>query len=556
MKTIILLFVLVMLSNITTEAQNLPKAPKGKAAKGPTDKLQQRLSEFAPVKIKADLSSLSNKQIILIQKLCDAGRLADEIFWRQTSPDAISVREELKTSKIPRAKELYKYVLLNYGPYDRIFDEERFYGKGPLRKPVVSNFYPQDMTKDEFEKYVAANPGEKEQLESPYTVVARDGDKFKAIPFNTYYPEVHALANKLEECAGYTDDPDFKHYLTLRAKAIKTDNYFESDMDWMTMKNNPIEIVIGPIENYEDGLFNYKTAYEAIVCVRDNEATKELEYFTELIDNFEFKLPYDRKYIRESAGGLSNIIAIMNVVYFGGDCQKSVKTIATSLPNDPEVIKAKGAKKLIFKNMMEAKFDLIVKPIAERLLDPSLLPFVDKSAFTSFVVLHEVSHTLGRNYVYGNDNLSVRKAMKELYSAIEETKADIVGMYNHKHLLDMNSKPREAVKKSMVTYIAGLYRSIRFGADAHGTANLIQLNFLKENGIIIKSSTGKIIINEEKFFEKVKELARIVLTIEATGDYAAAENLIKKYGHLNKDLNDDINSLNGIPRDLDTSYDF
>jgi len=411
------------------------------------------------------------------------------------------------------------------------------------------------MTKAEFEGYVKTHPGQKEELESQYTVVVRDGSNLKGIPFHQAYPEVEQLALKLEEASKVCDNQSLKNYLVLRAKALRTDNYFESDMAWMDLKDNNFDVVIGPIENYEDALFNYKTAYECVVMIKDFEATKELELFEKNIDNFEHRLPYDKKYIRESAGK-GNVLQIVNVAYFGGDCQKAVKTIAASLPNDPKVHELKGGKKSMYKNMMEAKFDKIVVPIAQKILDPSLLMDVDKKAFTSFVTLHEVSHTLGRSFVYGNDKLDTRKALKEKYSALEETKADILGMYNHKHLLDMKLITPKYVKKAMVTYLAGLYRSIRFGAEAHGQSNLIQLNFLQEKGAIVKTKDGKFTINENIFFEKVAELAKIVLTIEAEGDYNGGIKLLEKYGKLTDEIRGIIESLKDIPRDLDTSYEF
>ncbi|MCX6154495.1 MAG: Zn-dependent hydrolase [Candidatus Kapabacteria bacterium] len=517
--------------------------------------LEERIAAYSPCKINADLSHLSARQKKMVSILAEAGHLADKIFWKQTSPDALKLKDSLSLLTDEKGKNQYKYLLINYGPYDRIFEGERFAGIGQEKKPENANYYPQDLSKEEFEKYIKSHPEQKADLESQYTIVVRDGVKLKAIPFHEAYPEVSKLADKLEEAANYCDDKAFKNYLILRAKAIRTDDYYESDMAWMDLKDNDIDIVIGPIENYEDGLYNYKTAYECSLLIKDIEASKELQFFNAHIDDFEQKLPYEKKYIRKSAGGSNNILAIMNVAYFGGDCNKAVKTIASSLPNDPRVTDVKGGKKQMFKNMMEAKFDKIVVPIAKKLLDTSLLPFVDKTAFTSFVTLHEVSHTLGRGFVFGNDTLSVRKSMKELYSAIEETKADILGMYNHKHLLEMKVKDEDYIKRACVTYLAGLYRSIRFGAEAHGMANLIQLNFLRVQGAI-KKKDGKLSIDEKIFFDKVGDLARMVLTVEADGDYNAAKKIIEQYGRVTDELSAEIESLKDIPRDLDTKYNY
>jgi hypothetical protein len=303
-------------------------------------------------------------------------------------------------------------------------------------------------------------------------------------------------------------------------------------------------------------MFNYKTAYEAVVMVKDFEASKELDMYNENIPLFQEKLPCKKEYIGEVAG-TGTFLQVVNVAYFGGDCQRGIKTIAAALPNDPKVYETKGSKKSMYKNMMEAKFDNIVKPIASVLIDEEDFKYVDKKAFTSFVTLHEVSHTLGRGYVYGNKELPVRKALKERYSAIEECKADILGMYNHKHLFEKKLIDKDYLKKAMVTYLAGLYRSVRFGIEsAHGQANMIQMNFLREKGAIYKTKSGKMKINEDIFFDKVGELAAIILNIQAEGDYNAAGKLMDKYRVMTDEIKQEISLLKKIPTDLNTTYDF
>jgi hypothetical protein len=552
MKSIYLKLLLVMiaisiLTNCGGQMQNPAKT---------SNVIEERLKEFTPVLIKADLSKLDEKKIKMIKLLAEAGHLANEIFWKQSSIDGIKLRDELKNKTDDNSKSILKYLTVHFGPYDRIYHSERFYGEGPKTRPEMGTYYPQDITKEEFEAYIKAHPDKKEALESQYTVVKRDGKDLIAVPFHKEYPEVQKIAKLLDEASELADHPALKKYLKLRAKAILTDDYYESDMAWMDITDSDIDVVIGPIENYEDGLFNYKTAYECAVLVKDFEATKELEVFKSNINKFEQLLPYDKKYIRTSAGGSDNILSIMNIVYFGGDCQKAVKTIASSLPNDPKVTDAKGGKKQMFKNMMEAKFDNIVVPIAKKILDPALVPYVDKKAFTSFVTLHEVSHTLGRGFVFGNDTLTVRKSLQEKYSAIEETKADILGMYNHKHLLEMGLIDANYMKKAISTYIAGLYRSIRFGAEAHGQSNLVQLNFLMEQGAIKKMADGKLTLDEKLFFDKVAELAKIILTLQAEGDYKKAVEVLNKYGKMTPEIQKVIDSMKDIPRDLDTTYEF
>ncbi|MFP4369979.1 MAG: dipeptidyl-peptidase 3 family protein [Candidatus Kapaibacterium sp.] len=519
--------------------------------------IEERVNAYAPVKITADISHLTERQRMLIQKLAEAGRICHDIFWKQSAHDAISTRDSLLQAKGEDTDPYLEYCMINFGPYDVIYGNKRFVGSGPDVRPKGGGFYPVDMTKEEFNAYVEANKDMEEQLTSQYTIIIREGDKLKAIPYHEYYEESIALADKLDEAAQYADNESLKNYLQLRAKAIRTDEYLESDMAWMEIKDNDIDVVIGPIENYEDGLFNYKSAHEAVVMVKDPEATKELDMFYGYLNDFQNKLPYSDAKYKTELNGKGTILQVVNVVYFGGDCQKGTKTIAAALPNDPRVKEAKGAKKTMYKNMMEAKFDKIVVPIGEKLLVPELQQYVDKKAFTSFVTLHEVSHTLGRGYVYGNEDLTVRKALEDRYSPIEETKADILGLYNHKHMLEGGAIDEEYLKNIIATYIAGLYRSIRFGSEsAHGLANMIQLNFLREKGAIIKNEEGQFTYDEEKFFDVVAELADIIITIQAEGDYERAGEMLDKYSVVGDEVKKEIESLGDIPRDINTSYEY
>ena len=517
--------------------------------------VEERIKAYAKIKVEADLSGLTEREITLLKKLSEAGRIADEIFWMQSAADALQVRDSLAKLNKPQDELIREYVRINFGPYDVIHGNERFLPGEPKVRFPGAGFYPQDLTKEEFEEFVTKFPEEKEKLENSYTVVIRQGGVLHAVPYGKYYKLTQDLAQKLEEAAEFADEPTLKRYLLLRAKAIRTDDYYESDMAWMDVKGK-IDIIIGPIETYQDALFGYKAAYEAIVMVKDEEATKEFEMFKSLVGHFEKNLPQDPKCTRKKFSAETQL-NIVNVVYFGGDCQKGTKTIAASLPNDPRVRDAKGGKNSMFKNMMEAKFKAILVPISKIILQPEQQKYIDQKAFTSFVTLHEFSHTLGRGYVYGNDKLEVRTALKERYSPIEECKADIVSMWNHKLLNELGKYDNEYIKKAQVTYLAGLFRSIRFGTEsAHARANLIQLNFLREQGAIATTSDGKYKIVEEKFWDGVKALANQVLTIQATGDYNQAGEFLNKYAVVTEEIKKAIDLLKDIPRDIDSSYIF
>ncbi|MFN3196068.1 MAG: dipeptidyl-peptidase 3 family protein [Chlorobiota bacterium] len=519
--------------------------------------VKERIKAYSPTKITADISDLTVNQKKVVEYLVRAGKVSDEIFWMQNTPDAISIRDSLANSDSESSDVYLEYVKINYGPYDEIYGGERFVGDGPSVRPAGGNFYPTDLSKVDFENYISENPDVKDAFTSLYTVIKDQDSVLKAIPYHEAYADkVEELASYLEKAAEYADNPSLKSYLELRAKAVRTDEYYESDMAWMDLTGNDIDVVIGPIESYADKLLGYKTSYESIVMIRDKKASEQLEMFESNIDVFESKLPYDKKYIRMTAGK-GTVLQVVNVAYFGGHGQQGTKTIAASLPNDPRVHKQKGAKKSMFKNMMEAKFDQIVKPIGDVILEPSLRKYVDQEAFTSFVTLHEVSHTLGRGYVYGKKDVTVSSVLKERYSALEECKADIVGMWNISVMHELGLIDDEYVKKSKATFVAGLYRSIRFGSEkAHGKGNLIQLNFLMDKGAITTNEDGTLGINDEIFFDVVGELAGKVLTIQAEGNYEEAGNLFKDYGVVKPRIEENIEKLKDIPRDLNTTYDF
>ncbi len=518
--------------------------------------IQQKIDAYAPVLIEADVTHLTDKQQQIVKLLSEAGHISDQIFWLQSAHDAKSVYDSLLASKDEDAKLYAEYTKINYGPYDVIYGNKRFVGEGIERRPYGAGFYPTDMTKEEFEKYVEENPEQKEALESAYTVVKRDGDKLIAVPYSKEYPQIEKMAALLDSAAALSENESLKNYLVKLAIALRTDEYYEADLAWMDIKNNDLDLVLGPIENYQDEIFNYKTAFEAVVMVKDPEASKELAMFESNINEFQKRLPIDAKYITELSK-TTNVLQVVNVAYFGGDCQKGTKTIAASLPNNPKVYTEKGSKKSMYKNMMTAKFENIVKPIAEKILDPTLVPDVDANAFTSFVTLHEVSHTLGRGTVYGDDKMDVRKALKELYSPIEENKADILGMYNFKHLYDMKVVDDDYMKKVVATYLPGLFRSIRFGSvSAHGRANLAQFNYLREKGAIKIMEDGKYTIDMDIFFEKVGEMAHDVLTLQAEGNYEGTKKFLEKYSTMTPEIETMIESLKDIPRDINTTYEY
>jgi len=513
--------------------------------------IKERLKTYTKVDISLDLKSLTDNQKQIIENLVAAGKAADDIFWKQSSHDALSIREQYKNQSGP----VKDYIEINYGPYDRLHEYQRFIGEGPEQKPFGAGFYPQDLLRVDFLRYLKEHPENIDIFENPYTVIIRSNNGYRAQYYHqVYQSSIQHISTQLEKAADLSKNLTLKSYFLERTQAVKTDHYYQSDLAWMNLKDNLIDIVIGPIENYEDRLFNYKTAYEAAIMIKDIPASEELAIYKKHLNNLEQNLPIDHSYKKVTVGS-RNILEIVNIVYFGGDYQAGVKTIAASLPNDEKVISEKGAKKQLYKNIMDAKFEKILVPISDILVDEKQKSLVSKNKFISQVLLHEISHTIGPNYVIDKSE-TVRKALQANYSIIEECKADILGIYAVPYFIDVFSLSKIEVMEHYVTYIAGLFRSIRFGVEeAHGLANLIQLNFLTKSGVIIREKhTDRYMVNVDLFHQIVTILAEKLLLIEAHGDSEEAAKFIDSYGYQTAETNDAIEKLNIIPKDLDLSF--
>lgn len=495
------------------------------------------LKVYAKVRLTTDISPLSQREKAMLILFIKASEIMDELFWIQAYGD----KNELFT-KVPH--ELRKYTEINYGPWDRLNDNHPFVpGFGP--KPAGANFYPVNMTKQEFE-----NAGLKDG-KSQYTLVRRnENGKLYTIPYNEFYKKRILKATELlRRAASYADDPDLKNYLMLRADALETDNYFESDIAWMNMKNSSLDFVIGPIETYEDELFGYKASYSAYVLVKDMAWSKKLEKYVNFLPELQKNLPVPDEYKTELPGTDSDLNAY-DVVYYAGDCNAGGKTIAINLPNDERVQLEKGTRRLQLKNAMKAKFDNIMVPIADILIDDSQRQRVNFDSFFSNVMFHEVAHGLGvKNTINGKG--TVREALKEQQSHLEEGKADILGLYMILDLL--GKKELEGQKEDyMVTFLAGIFRSVRFGASAHGTANMICFNYFQEHNAFERTPKGTYKVNFAEMEEAIKGLSELILTLQGNGDYEGVVRLTNEMGNISPELQKDLNKLKSakIPDDI------
>lgn len=504
--------------------------------------IQDKVDQYVSFRLQADLSALTENERKMIPILIEAADIMNGLFWRQAYGDRDAL---LSSIDDPAAR---RFAEINYGPWDRLGDNEPFLeGVGP--KPLGAQFYPEDMSKEEFEAAAADDP----KLDDLYTIVERDASgKLVARPYSEIFgPELRAAAAKLREAAALAEG-GLKKYLELRADALETDDYQPSDMAWMDMKDNVIDVVIGPIETYEDALFGYKAAFEAYVLVKDVEWSRRLARYASLLEELQRGLPVPDEYKKESPGTDSDLNAY-DALYYAGDCNAGAKTIAINLPNDEEVQLAKGARRLQLKNSMRAKFDNILVPIAEVLIAESQRPQVDFDAFFENTMFHEVAHGLGvKNTITGKG--TVREAMRDHSSALEEGKADILGLYMVSKLHERGELEDSELTDNYVTFLAGIFRSIRFGsASAHGTANLIRFNFFAEAGAFERDeATGAYRAVPEKMEAAVEALSNKILTLQGDGDYDGATAFIDQYGSMPEQLQADLDRLEeaGIPVDI------
>jgi hypothetical protein len=502
--------------------------------------IDQRLAKYTTVRLTTD-AELSDAQRQMIALLIEAAEAMDDAFWMQAYGD----KDELLSSLDDKTR---RYAEMNYGPWDRLDDNHPFVdGVGP--KPDVANFYPRDVTREEVEQAAAGDPA----ITAPYTMVRRGEDgQLTAIPYSDFFAEEYELAaDKLRAAAELAEDAGLKKYLTLRADALLSDDYYPSDLAWMDMKDNVLDVVIGPIENYEDRLLGAKTANEAYVLVKDTEWSARLSKYAALLPALQAGLPVPDEYKQDEAGSDSDLNAY-DVLYYAGDCNAGSKTIAINLPNDERVQEAKGSRRLQLKNAIRAKFDKILVPIAGELIGEDQRSHVTFDAFFGNTMFHEVAHGLGiKNVLDGSG--TVRAAMKDHASALEEGKADVLGLYMVTALHADGELGDADLMDNYVTFLASIFRSIRFSsASAHGRANLIRFNFFQEMQAFTRDEAGHYRIDPDKVQPAIDALSEKILRLQGDGDYDVVAAFVDRYAVEGETLRTDLDRLAaaGIPVDV------
>jgi hypothetical protein len=514
--------------------------------------IDARRQQFVPQTLGADVSRLSDGDREALAALVAAANVIDGIFKHQAWRGNAELAPQVAELSSEAARDYYRIM---YGPWDRLADLEPFIGDAP--HPPGAGYYPEDMTETEFGAWLEAHPDDREAFTSLHTIIERDGENLVAVPYSVAFAaELEQAGESMRRAAAATDNASLKRFLELRADSFLTDDYYESDMAWMDL-DSAIEVVIGPYETYEDRLFGYKAAFESFICVTSPEDSAALAKFKAELPFLEKNLPIPDEY-KNFDRGAESPIRVADELFTAGDTRAGVQTLAFNLPNDERVREAKGSKKVLLKNMMHAKYDGILAPIAGEVLPADTLERLDFNAYFQFILHHELSHGLGPGQiVVDGRETEVRLELKDLYSAFEEAKADVLGVYDIYGLVEKGVMKPEILESLPWTYTAGIFRTTRFGvAEAHGLGMVFQTNFLMEKGAVEITEDGKFRPVPSLFEDAFRELAHELLMIQALGDYDAAVAFVEKYGTVNPAMVKALDSLSTIPVDIDPSYPF
>jgi hypothetical protein len=551
MKTMSLLFAFALSLSSLTAALGREKRQPDKAW------LDNMIAKFAPTEIKVDLTSLSPDDRKTLARLVQASQIVDGIFLRQAWAGNASMLLDLAGDQSPEGLARLHYFLINKGPWSRLHHNAPFV-RGAPQKPAGANFYPSDATKEEIESWIKSLPAdEQEPAKGFFTVVRRKSDKsFTLVPYNLEYAgELSEAADLLREAAKTARDPNLQRFLKTRAEAFQTNDYYESDIAWMEL-DGAIEPTIGPYEVYEDEWFNYKAAFESFITVADPEESARLKKYSGQLQDIEDHLPIDPKYRNPKLGALAPMV-VVNEVYCGGDANHGVQTAAFNLPNDERVTREKGSKRVMLKNVQDAKFAKTLVPISKIILSPDDQKDISFGAFFTQIVVHELMHGLGPHDVTVNGKQStVRQELKDAYSALEEAKADISSLFAIQYMIDKGVLPKSLERPLYVTYLASSFRSIRFGtSEAHGRGMVVQFNYILDHGGFTANPDGTFSVNMDKIKEAVKGLTHDIMTVQAEGNYAQASEMLPKPGSaIRPEVEAALNKMGNLPVDIEPKF--
>jgi len=533
--------------------EQAPAAQKVEVASG--DALRAMRDQFAVVRMNPDVSFLTDEERQVINLLNEVGDDMSEIYFRQRSERNPGWRAEIAAGELANKKILLEMFDLHFGPWDTLDHNKPFYGAAPM--PAGAGFYPADMTKQEFEAWISDHPQDEAAFRSGYTVIRRDGDTLIAIPYSEHYREwLEPAAVKLRAAAEIAQNENLKKFLNLRADAFLSDDYYASEVAWMDL-DGPIEAAIGPYEVYTDNLFGYKTAFEAFITVKNPEESAALGKYKNFLRDMEANLPVGENY-KNFKRGFESPIAVTYQLHGGGDNVPGVQTIAFNLPNDERVREAKGAKKVLLNNVLGAKYDRILKPMAGKVLVDEQAALLVKKYMSAGTLFHELSHSLGPGTIIVDGvQTTVNAQLKELYTAVEEGKADVMGAYNIIYMMSRGELPVAEKESFLATYFTGLFRSMRFGVnEAHGRGAAFQFSYFKEAGAFyFDGDAGKFRLDFPKLEQAISDLTREVVIVQGDGDYDGAKAFLDKYGKLDANAQSVIAALTDLPVDIQPRYE-
>jgi hypothetical protein len=544
-------------------AQKTRKPMTGSAARGAGSEnaqvvpdLAQRLDKFKPVQMPFHSAGLSVQERKMVTKLVDACRYLEDIYWRQSDPEGLTLYQALAGSKNAKDQQLRHYLWINGSRFDQIEQNHPFVGNQPI--PPGRGFYPEGLTRKQIEQYVQEHPDKKAELYSSTTVVRWHGDQLEGVPYHIAYRSfLEPAARDLREAAGLSPDPAFANFLRLRADALLDDDYYKSDLAWLDLKDPKFDVIFAPYETYTDGLLGVKGSYGASVLTRNEEESRKLALFQKYVADIQDSLPLAPE-DRPSKHGLQTPMEVMDAPYRAGDLRHGYQAVADNLPNDPRVHEQKGSKKIFFKNFMDARVNYVILPLAQYMMTSDQAAKASAEGYLLSTVMHEMAHGLGPAYAHGiSGKVMIREAIGPAYGGLEEAKADVVGMFGVKWLVDHGVLPREKLEEYYASYVAGIFRTIRFGAgEAHGQAEMMEFNYLSERGAIKRRSSGQYAIDYGIMPAVLSDLSKELLDIEATGDRIRAENWFRKYDIVPNDLQVTLKAASKVPVDVDPAFSF
>ncbi len=519
--------------------------------------LDQRLAKFRPVKMPFDSAGLSAREKQLVEKLVEASHYLEDIYWRQSDPEGLALYRSLEGSRNPTDEKLLRFLRINGSRFDLLDDNKPFVGTEPM--PPGRGFYPQGLTRELIEQYVKEHRKEKAEIYSGYTVVERRNSHLAGVPYHIAYREfLEPAAKALRAAARLSDDPTFAKFLQLRADALLSDDYYPSDLAWLDLKNPKFDVIFAPYETYLDDLLGVKTSYGVAVLIRNDKESEKLALFQKYVPDLQDALPVPPE-DRPSKRGHLTPMEVMDSPFRAGDLRHGYQAVADNLPNDPRIHQEKGTKKIFFKNFMDARVNDIVLPIAQRLMLPDQAARASGEGYLAATMMHEISHGLGPAFARTpGGQVSINEAIGPAYSALEEAKADVVGMYGLRWLMDRGALPKDRLEGYYASYVAGIFRTVRFSiAEAHGLAQIMEFNYLSERGAIQwDSAAGRYAADYARMPAAIAALAKELLEMEATGDRPRVEKWFRKYGAMPDALKNALAKASDIPVDIDPIFSF